>query len=586
MVIEHAPRITRPESEYQRNQFITVLERGQESVDAPEDPFSARWEGIIPRKEYSIVEVVSAQAPFIRGYKGALVAGTNDKFISEVDYVDVINHTLGIPTVYTDIYRINNLSPQGERDELVVANFQPDSLNRIGSELDAFIADVETSDMPEPYITEYVLRAQGEKQQIKATEALGTPEFTNAHKTPKQWGEFIDIEASLEAGHPVLPFEQAARDVLEKSKTMERREIPIHEALNFWNLSEPEKELIGVADIPQDALRFSTTQYAKLFEVLLTRAGLDVLGWEVEITDAVTATSVEASERKIKVAAEEVPTGFDAKYIAVHEMIHAVRGENGYKQGFKLLSTGVDEYPLTEEGAGAAAEMIAGEKFGDARQIEIAGRYLAISMSLKTEVVNGVRQPKHTPQEIYQTLRDYGVTEADATATVWRNQRGTSLTRKVTMIDVEKPDGEIVQIPAAETFTKDTIYFEGQMQLFKWIIDHMPVKEGHWRSETLDNYEFSDKLLARVGSARRSFEGRPTRLVATAEERRNSYNELVDEGRAALFDILNLMSAGKFRLDFLKDGSPWYKLLNFGKRNGMIEYTSIFTPVEDKPLAA
>ena len=106
----------------------------------------------------------------------------------------------------------------------------------------------------------------------------------------------------------------------------------------------------------------------------------------------------------------------------------------------------------------------------------------------------------------------------------------------------------------------------------------MPVKEGHMREATLDNFEFSDRLLARVGSARGHLEGQTTQRSRTAEERRNMYAELVNEGRATLFDALNLMSAGKFRLDFLEDGSEWYKLLNFGAKNGMIEYKSIFVP--------
>lgn len=211
----------------------------------------------------------------------------------------------------------------------------------------------------------------------------------------------------------------------------------------------------------------------------------------------------------------------------------------------------------------------------DARQVKLYGRYLAIALALKAEVVDGKPQPKYNTQQIYNQLKEYGVSELDSKDIVWRIMRGTSLKHQGVMLNVSNK-GETFKLPAAECFVKDALYFEGQQEIFNWMKEKMPIKAGHRSAVAAKTPEFSSKTLARVGLKKREMEeGKALKL--SYSQAKNAYPGFVEEGREALFAINNLLSAGKMRLDFLKEGSFWEKYLQFGSKNGQIDLQHILS---------
>lgn len=433
----------------------------------------------------------------------------------------------------------------------------------IEGRLHGLLGSVAAADMPEAYKAEYRRSISNKHLQfIKAARGIGTEEFTKSYKSPEQWNEFIDIDRSISEGMVVLRYEDEAREALRlarERRDQARQDTPVKKALEFWNLSESEKEKIGFDEIGEGDLELDNHRSAIIFEIVLDRMGLTQKGWRVLVKENSTAIFCESVKREIRVPSTRKLKGWDVRNIPLHEPYHAVRGENGRVQGFQpLQEESVDDYLKTEEGAAAVAELVFGQKFGDDRQVLFAGRYLAVAMGLKARVEDGNIVPQYSMQEIYDELIMQGSTVADAKNTVWRTFRGTSLQHKGLLIPVQTDEG-IEYIPSAECFPKDAVYFEGQMEVFNWIKKNMPISQGHRREVVDEALDFSDELLMRVGRASEILESAAD--SPSGKLMRERRTELVQKGRLVLISLLDKLGKGKMRIDFLDEGSPWYDLL-------------------------
>lgn len=532
----------------------------------PEDPIFSEWEQVIPRDNFGEVDVTKAIPGFEKGFKDALEAGTVSEYVQST-----------VNPNFDGIYVARTTDLESESDIQVRDNHTPSSLGSIEQRLFEFLKTISTADMPDVYKMEYQRSIENKHLPfIRAAKRLGDVEFTANYKTPTQWREFIDLQKSSDSGTMVLKFEDQAREALRiarERKDKERQDVPVKKALEFWKFSDREKEKIGFDEIDDASFELTNAQTVALFEIALDRLELSDKGWKVVVRENATAVSCETLPREIRVPATRQLKGWDVRNTPVHEPYHAVRGENGRVQGMKMLQEeSVDDYLKTEEGSAAVAELVFGQKFGDDRQVVFAGRYLAVAMAMKAQIVDGEVLPQHSIQEIYDTLVQEGMTVIDAKNTVWRIFRGTSLQQKGLLIPVKTENGTEI-FPSAECFPKDAAYFEGQMEVFNWIKKNMLVAEGQRAEVFTEALDFSDKLLARVGRASEIY----GMNIPIDEEDNVRYEVLVKKGQMVLISLLNKLGRGKMRLDFLDKDSEWRNLL---VDQGTIDFSKILEPKE------
>lgn len=531
-------------------------------VHPPEDPLFNEWKNIIPRSNYGEISITKVPPSFLKGFKEALRYGYVNDFIHD--------RTEG---GYDGIYISTTQDLESESDRKIREQHSPEFLDGIVKRLRDFEEQVDSSEIPDSYKEEYKKSISGSLQFTKAARGVSTPDFTVEYNTPNGWSELIDVDASLAQGTVILKYEDEAREVLRRSReriNQSPKDVPVKKALEFWNLSDTEKEKIGFEEIDDSSEFLSPEQTATLFEIVLDRVGLIERGWNVILDESAAGVSVAAKTKEVKVPSDRRLKGWDVRNIPGHETVHAVRGENGEKQGLKLLGEGVSDYLKTEEGTGAVAEMVLGEEFGDDRQVKFAARYLAVAMAMKAHEVSGEIMPQYSIQEIHDNLRENGVNVTDAEDIVWRIFRGTSLKHKGLKLPVMTSDG-IKEISSAECYPKDTVYFEGQMEVFNWIKENLPFAEGQERSETVDSLDFSRQFLIRLGRA----------VEIMSDIQVGDNHELVDderylkEGRLMLMDLLRKLCKGKMRIDFLNRNSGWS---NQFVNEGLVDYAKILNP--------
>lgn len=533
----------------------------------PKDTLYEEYTSIIPPSEYGEISLTSAFGTFMGNYRRTLEEGSNASFIAE-----------NVNGDYSGIFRAkgNNETLKTEQDRRIANQHSPEYTSDVQAKLEAFAETVKSSDQPDAYKAEYLRTIERAKLPfVELTKHVITPEFTRVHKSPEEWAQLVDVERSVQEGEVILRYEDIARETLELAKsTRETKggaQVTASQALSFWNLSPSEAEHIGVDDIGEGDVDLEPEKGAKLIEVLLQRMGEN--NWKVEIDENSAAMTVQARAEKVKFPSKRRLKGMDIAWVPSHELFHAVRGMNGKRQGLTLLQPGVNDYLATEEGGGQVCEMVAGQQFGDERQAKMAARYYGAGMMLKADERDGQIVPRYTPQEVYDQLIGYGVSATDASEIIWRNQRGTSLLHQGLSLPVETAEG-VKQLPVAECYTKDTVYFEGQMEVFNWLKSVMPIAEGQRGNVTIDSRDFSDDTLRRVGYAAKKAEN-PGRKF-TLSELRQDYNNFVSLGREQLLNIVNVLARGKMRLDFLTtDAQRWDGLI---ANSGLVDYQSIFTP--------
>lgn len=294
---------------------------------------------------------------------------------------------------------------------------------------------------------------------------------------------------------------------------------------------------------------------------------------------------VNSSERAVIVPTtkqRDKITNAELAFLIPHELIHTIRGFNGATQDTPLFATGEDGYLATEEGTAIIAELMNGQELGDPRQRKQAARYTAAAMPLKTKEVPISEAPgetetrtvaKYSIQEIYDTLREsYAVNERDAKDIVWRIMRGTSLQREVTKVEL---DG--VELPVAEVFVKDAVYFTGMMQMCEYFLEVVPGLDSD--QDMLSTFKAISQLLSRetLDTIGRSFDA----LLMSSGIQNDKFGDRAEEvrlrhlyarlGEVALTSLFKALLSGKITLETLKD-----KELARQLRPATLNYVDIF----------
>lgn len=533
-----------------------------------------------PQGKFGEVSITLADVKgFVSPFEKELEAGYQAQSSAKGDEFLKKGAEEGLGNIY--VVKAGENSPIIGNEQKAWEHHQPQQLAETVAKLEALKAkiDEEYADVEPLFRSAYRDAIDSQLEFCANAARFGSPEYTKGQRTEESWARLIDVQKSREAGEVVLVHEELAVKTLERGMDMTPDQTRLFRsvgaALDFWKFSEEERAVI-VGD-EEIGAELTPQQGVRLFDALKRRLGMD--DWKIEMSSGTKAISVNANMRRVSYPDTRTLTPDEAVLLPVHELgTHVVSGENGDKQPCPILRTGMPEYISTQEGLATISEMIAGEPFGHPRQRLFAARYLAAAMSLKTIETENGRKPKHTVQEIYNTLRRYNVGEKDAAQTVWRLVRGTSLTRQV--VDVEIGDDETFAV--AETFAKDVAYFEGFVKIREFFMQTVPLlkKEVNEKGEVVvagrEPDDFSSKLLARIGRAIAIENvGAGDSAELSYETMKTVYAAYVDLGRSALMDIMQYMLVGKMRFQDMTQESPWNQFL---VRKDLIQFKDLFNP--------
>jgi len=547
---------------------LTFKSRSNKESEKPSPETDAEllklFKELVPQDKFGEVAVTTALPEFRAKYNAAIQAGDLEAFLSEF---------LGQDEPLSSIYvaRSNPDSLTSPADLRIVNNHQPERLRDLESKLEIMLKAIDESSVSEAVKGLYRQKVAATRQFIATALELGQPGFTREQQSSASWSRLLDMEKTAQTGEVTMPYEDAALTILENNTEAQAVYPNVLEPLDtIWKLSEKEKAAFQYETLNENTLTLTPEQGKKLFEIILER--VDLADWVVEWSSS-SAIDVNAPAKKISFPQTRELSGDDIAYVIAHELIHVLRGVNGAKQSASILESGMDDYLATEEGLATLSEMIVGQPFGHRRQALFAARYWAVAQALKVEFdpTTQEKRAKYTMQEIFDKLVEFNISVKDATEIVWRISRGTSLKRKVVDVEIERET-----VAVAETFTKDSVYFVGQMMMFNVFKEIMPLLEGeNVKGVIKDAGSFSDRVLARIGRAIVK-EQVSEQDDTTVQDRAEVYAFLVKLGREALLGILQYFIPGKMTLEAAYD-PEWLSVL---QRDSLTQYRKIFTAKE------
>lgn len=560
-------------TEFENQESIDTAET-QENLREPLDAELLRlWKRFVPQKAFGALDLNLGCREFRRTFRTSLL----DHQIQGVSVDQVIRNLLAAePTdPYNSIYVALDptSSSGGDTEQLVYQQFQPEFLDYLEKELQKYETSIEKSQVPELIKKIYRQKVATIRRLINLRLALATPEFTRQQQTSEQWRDLLDLEASAENRQITLPHENLAKRILENNKSAKIYKN-VTEALDaIWNLSNREKKEIGYASIAEDTENLTTEQGIVLFRILLRRANLE--NWTVRQYPG-SAIKINSQAKEVLFPESRTLDSDEVAFIPAHEFVHIISGANGSTQPCSAIESGVEGFAETQEGLAAVAEVIVGQPYGHKRQVLFAARYFAVAQALKTKYdeETGQYSALYSMQDIFDQLISYGISTNDASETVWRISRGTSLTRQVVELDVLDVNGEKIKV--AETYTKDVVYFSGLMKIYEYLKQLAPLSpEDRNKKRIGEATDFRPTVLAHIGRrVRESMMGSNLELSMDRE----GYFNLVRLGREKIIELLNGLLIGKLTLEMMTDpDSEWLQFLN---QDGLIDYQKIFIPAE------
>jgi hypothetical protein len=546
------------------------------------------WEESHPSDNFGMLEAISVTTAFRVQYMLELRLGYEeagrgvDAFVAQT-----IQEQGKVP------YIIHEAADSLDSKQLPVHTFhQSEALGETLVKLGDLYRFVENAAVPAAVKEAYLEKCEQWILFCKTALVVSTPEFT-VQQNKTRLEALIDFKKTAARDEVTLKYEDDAFNVLVIAKNKRKKQEqaatspteasePVRSKLlprgiTFWKFTDEELQPALSLEKLQTLKEVGAEDIAHLFKVLFIRVGLEG-EWQVEISPTAVAITINGEAKKVKVPASDTFSIDEIGYLLAHEFVHILRGENGSRQIIKLLQGGTEGYEISDEGLALLAELLAGEPFGHDRQVKMAARYYAIALSLKTKTVDDTEVAAYSAQEIYNIIREYGVHHKDASDIVWRINRGTSCTRQTTTAQLATPT-ELVSVALAETFFKDTIYFEGQMALFNFFKDLLPVHEEDRTNEKYQNIrDFNRSLLLRVGRALlgKGIDINQTQASQENIEQTNLYTRAMIAmavGRDAILELMDYFMVGKIPFEKLAaEDSPWHQAI---QRDNLITYRNL-----------
>jgi hypothetical protein len=329
--------------------------------------------------------------------------------------------------------------------------------------------------LPQPYLQAYLDKVDADERKIKEIQRFLTGQFRLNSITNHMFTSMLDLKASIAGGTPVLKYEQLAWDVLKTAHRARGRDS-IEEVLKRWQLSPGEFQFMNLTKKERLKRRLSRLATRRWFQLLLRRAGLH-RHYSVVTRKHLASIRVDGRRKRIELPSWRRLRAEEMEYIGPHEIWHVGRGYNGKHQGCRLWELGMRDYLVTEEGAAGLIEMFYGRSFNHERQTIIAARYLAVAMAMKVRKTTATTEAAHAYEDIFRVLTSHGISQRSAAQIVWRVARGTSLLRQVIPKEIQV-NNEQVTLHMAEAHIKDRVYFEGQIDLWRYLFGGVPTELG------------------------------------------------------------------------------------------------------------
>lgn len=520
-----------------------------------------------PKTGWREIQGTTVRPDFKSVYYSALEKSAVDEGLP----VDVVTQDIIETKGYDQIYAAKALTPEGlgKTAAEVRLNHLPKNIAQTKQNLTDLMENLDSTlvDVSEFIKQEYRARLAKELRYCEEAQHIGDEGFTANHLSENGWNNLLDSD-SLDGDELKLKYEDDALAVLKINRSRETRPeryTTIADALATWHLTETEHANLQLTSEEIQGNQFPAERIQQFFQLLQAREP-KLHQWQMIIDDSAVAVTVNGEMRTVLIPQKRVFTPADLVAIPAHEFVHIIGSENGYEQPIATMIEGMEDYGPTEEGKAVFGELITGQEFGDKRQVKMTARYYAISMAIKTEQAeDGSPVAKYSMQDIFNTLVEMKVDLADAKDIVWRIMRGTSLQRKVVPVSVGGKN-----ISVGEVYSKDAIYFEGQMLMFNRLLQGLPLStEERADLARWETRDVSNRLLARVG--RRAFLGEnkdlskelPDAAEQRVSRRKEIYNELLKKGKEVMYQLLQYALVGTINWDVLeKRRDEWNEILN------------------------
>jgi hypothetical protein len=491
---------------------LTLIERKTLDDKVPSDNrLYEQYAAILPNENWEGVSLVNVFDEFRREFVHTLLRGGLQSWLWLI---------LKQPESYGEVYVILSKAGSGNnQDRQLRRQFRGTQLDKQAAQLRLFLREVEEASVPQPYKQAYVDKVGEDLRLGQTARLVSSVRFTLDQEPAEQWYSLVDWPTSLTSGTIYLKYEHLARQLLASPSSNDQ--VLVEHIMNEWEVSDEERAYLKVSR--EEGMKGYLGEGAskRWLELLLHRAGF-LSRYRVEKRNNIPAIRVDSRAGRIEIPDKRTLTADEMRYLGPHEIWHLGRSFNGANQGCSLWQVGLQGYLPTEEGGAVLTEMAFGRSFSHARQKLYAARYLAVALAVKTRIDQGELMAAFTYDDIFHTLRGYGLQPEIAAETVWRVARGTSLQRQVVTKQMLY-QGETVDLGVAEVNLKDRVYLEGQVDLL-----------CHLFGISTDDAELIDALFVKGG-------------------------ELI-------FRYLNLLSMGKVPIGVFSPQSDWrdYLVLDSG----------------------
>ncbi|MBI2147665.1 DUF1704 domain-containing protein [Candidatus Woesearchaeota archaeon] len=237
-------------------------------------------------------------------------------------------------------------------------------------------------------------------------------------------------------------FKKKAESILLHLQLLARRGTPLFPEISFRLFGKPSQQLIGIAmlyarlKVNDDMVcELKSADVKALFKSAFFKYGFH---WDIDERDMPARAYVSSHEKKLYLQRGACFSKAFVKKLIVHEVAtHILRAENGAKQPYKIFSSGLAGYLMTEEGLAVYNE--AANNVNTAKELKAyGGRVLAVHYALRGSF-----------RETYRQLLQYFPEDAAWQLTV-RVKRGLG--------DTSRPGA----------FTKDIVYLKGYLAMLDY----------------------------------------------------------------------------------------------------------------------
>lgn len=239
-----------------------------------------------------------------------------------------------------------------------------------------------------------------------------------------------------------------------------------------------------LAAVPEteDDVYYDASQCAEIMNNALLAGGLAEHGWKVVIDPLKSNPATSAEKRIISLPASTRRNSSELRRLIIHEQeVHARRGENGRKTGFKPLESGTADYADVEEGLGVLLECIVAGNWDNPSFHRARDRYITTGLALG---IDGTpRDARTTYETLWRMIAIRGAKDGDISEEVIADARERAYAH------VENAFRGTQFWMRGTIYTKLKVYFEGLKKNVIYLMDNKDDISGALDRGMLGKYD-------------------------------------------------------------------------------------------------